>query len=41
VILTAAPPQSAPEAVEPPPVDLSAPPPAGDLAQPATETPAR
>jgi len=37
VILTAAPPQTVPETVEPPPVDISAPPPTGDPAQPAAE----
>ena len=41
VILTAAPPQAAPETVEPPPADLSAPPPTGDPAQPAAEPAAR
>jgi APA family basic amino acid/polyamine antiporter len=41
VILTAAPPQSVPETIEPPPVDISAPPPSGDPAQPAAEPAAR
>jgi APA family basic amino acid/polyamine antiporter len=37
VILTAAPPQAPVQVVEPPPVDISAPPPSGDPAQPAAE----
>jgi basic amino acid/polyamine antiporter, APA family len=41
VILTAAPPSSVPDAVEPPPADLSAPAPKGDPAQPAAEPAAR
>jgi APA family basic amino acid/polyamine antiporter len=41
VILTAAPPQTVPETIEPPPVDISAPPPTGDPAQPAAESAAR
>jgi APA family basic amino acid/polyamine antiporter len=41
VILTAAPPPSVPETVEAAPVDISAPPPGGDPAQPAAEPAAR